>query len=92
MFKATFSTNLTPPIPTVDLEMPFVMLKNPEALSSDQLRMIADAFPDLPSIHGLQSEYERMMGKMERRQRGWENNLKFCRFYILDRQRFIPKC
>ena len=35
------------------------MLKNPEALSSDQLRMIADAFPDLPSTHGLQSEYER---------------------------------
>ena len=38
---------------------PSVMLKNPEALSSDQLRMIADAFPDLPSTHGLQSEYER---------------------------------
>ena len=28
-------------------------------LSSDQLRMIADSFPDLPSTHGLQSEYER---------------------------------
>ena len=39
--------------------VPSVMLKNPEALSSDQLRMIADAFPDLPSTHGLQSEYER---------------------------------
>ena len=39
--------------------MPSVMLKNPEALSSNQLRMIADAFPDLPSTHGLQSEYER---------------------------------
>ena len=25
---------------------------------TDQLRMIADAFPDLPSTHGLQSEYE----------------------------------
>ena len=36
-----------------------VMLKNPEAVSSDQLRMIADAFPDLLSTHGLQSEYER---------------------------------
>ena len=36
-----------------------VMLKNSEALASDQLKMIADAFPDLPSTHGLQSEYER---------------------------------
>ena len=27
--------------------VPSVMLKNPEALSSDQLRRIADAFPDL---------------------------------------------
>ena len=35
------------------------MMKNPEALSSDQLKTIADAFPDLPSTHGLQSEYER---------------------------------
>ena len=42
--------------------VPSVMLKNPEALSSDQLRMIADAFPDLPSTHGLQSEY--VVGKM----------------------------
>ena len=39
--------------------VPSVMLKNPEALSSDQLRLIADAFPDLLSTHGLQSEYER---------------------------------
>ena len=39
--------------------VPSVMLKNPEALSSDQLKMIADAFPDLPSTHGSQSEYER---------------------------------
>ena len=39
--------------------VPSVMLKNPEALSSDQLRMIADALPDFPSTHGLQSEYER---------------------------------
>ena len=30
------------------------MLKNSEALSNDQLRMIADAFPDLPSSRGLQ--------------------------------------
>ena len=39
--------------------VPSVMLKNPEALSSDQLSMTADAFPDLPSTRGLQSEYER---------------------------------
>ena len=39
--------------------VPSVMLKNPEALSSDLLSMIADAYPDLPSTHGLQSEYER---------------------------------
>ena len=35
--------------------VPSVVLKNPEALSSDQLRRIADAFPDLPSTRGLQS-------------------------------------
>ena len=39
--------------------VPSVILKNLEALSSDQLKMIADAFPDLPSTHGLQSEHER---------------------------------
>ena len=39
--------------------VPSVMFKNPEALFSDQLRMIADDFPDLPSTHGLQSAYER---------------------------------
>ena len=33
--------------------VPSVMLKNPKA-SSDQLRRIADAFPDLPSTRGLQ--------------------------------------
>ena len=38
--------------------VPSVILKNHEALSSDQMR-IADAFPDLPSTRGLQSEYER---------------------------------
>ena len=43
--------------------MPSVMLKNPEALSSNQLRRIADAFPDLPSLHGLQSDYELLVGK-----------------------------
>ena len=39
--------------------LPSVMLKIPEELSSDQLKMIAYAFPDLPWTHGLQSEYER---------------------------------
>ena len=65
--------------------VPSVMLKNPEALSSGQLRMIADAFPDLPSTCGLQSEYERWWVKWHE-DKDVGGTIKFCRFSALGRQ------